>query len=1097
MSGVAMAQDTPAQTGGATAEEEEAIVVTGSRLRRNPENSPAPLIQVTQDTLLQSGEPNLVDYLADVPALSGSTVPEDTTGSNLNDGGLSLLNLRDLGSVRTLVLVDGRRHVGAPQGGLQVDVDTIPSLLIDNVEIITGGQSAVYGADAVAGVVNFVLRRDFEGLDVDASYAEINQDGQVSGRLSGLVGHNFLNDTMNVYAFGEYQRFDEVKDSDVDWRREGWTLLNNDTDPNAGPVSDGVYDNILIRDARDAFFARGGLVILANQVLNSPAGDPDFQGGVTGANVASCGNSVAPQPLSQYNAATTNISSASCYNVAPENLSTFVFGATGIARPFDFGTFQDQNGASRRVNVGGDGLNVGTEFSQGSRIPESEASRFQVGMNWDITPSVQMFLEGKFVHEETFDEGQPTFFQGGIGQSQAGLVNAIFSTTNFNIGDDNAYLDPALRTLILNNDRNLNATSTTQVIDRRATFNIFGPQRTQFNTREVTRFVAGFRGSQDQLGFINNFDWEVGYTWGETTNENIERGVDVVRFAMSKDAVRDTTGLLGTPNAIVCRNRLLQAQGFATPLPTALANLGVSNAQYQAAISQCVPSSLFGVDMRQDGYDPAAEAYYNASITVSHTNQQEDFLAFAAGELWDFWGAGPIGLSVGYEWRDEQTEGVGRSTGTASRLLFLNTGPDFTAAGYDTEEFFGEINVPLIDNHPYLGHSAEFSLAYRVSDYSTVGRQEARSAQIQWRPVPDLLFRATYGESVRVPNLGENFAPATQTFANGLIDPCDINAINNPANAQFQANRLANCQALATAAGLPANFISTYTVGVAGNGTYASGRSGVNSGNPFLAPEFGKSNTFSISYQPSWWRDFSVVLDMYEIAITGAIATVTAQQAINQCVNGAALDALACATIFRNPAAGPDPFQLPQAGTGFIQGSLNYAKTQAQGMDFSVNYHFDMEEHLSWNVGTLDFALRGNWLQGQDDYTNISDPNARTSFDTTVGLPRVRTLLTTTWTPIDRLRLIWDWDWQASQEIISESVLLLDPDNRNPEFAETGDFSQHDFSMSYDLNDSLQFRAGVVNAFDAEPARWLGSTTTADNFDLFGRRFYVGARFRH
>jgi outer membrane receptor protein involved in Fe transport len=348
-----------------------------------------------------------------------------------------------------------------------------------------------------------------------------------------------------------------------------------------------------------------------------------------------------------------------------------------------------------------------------------------------------------------------------------------------------------------------------------------------------------------------------------------------------------------------------------------------------------------------------------------------------------------------------------------------------------------------------------------------------------------------------VPNLAENFAPATQTFANGLIDPCDINAINNPANLQFRDNRIANCQALATAQGLPANFIDTYVVGVAGNGTYASGRSGVNSGNPFLQPEQGRSFTWSVAYQPSWWNDFSMVLDYYDIRITDAIASVTAQQAINNCVNGPSLNSLACATIFRNPTAGPDPFQLPQAGVGFIQGSLNYAKTVAQGVDFTVNYHLGLAETFSLNMGDIDFALRGNYLISQRDYTNIANPGFGVGFDTTVGLPRVRFLLTSTWSPIENLRLIWDWDWQASQEIIGEEVLQNDPDNRDPRFATTGDFSQHDFAVSYDFNDNFEFRAGVVNAFDEEPAKWLGSATTADNFDLFGRRYFVGLRFRH
>jgi outer membrane receptor protein involved in Fe transport len=1101
----ALAQDdtcppgtTPASDG-SCAEDDESIVVTGSRLRRNPENAPAPLIQLTQEDIIQSGEPNLVDYLADVPALSGSTVPEDTTGAGLNDGGLSLLNLRDLGAVRTLVLIDGRRHVGAPQGGLQVDVDTIPTLLVDNVEIVTGGQSAVYGADAVSGVVNFIMRRDFEGVIVDGSLAQINDGGEESRRISGLFGRNLFNDRLNVYAFGESQEFDEVLDSDMDWRREGWALLNNDSDT-AAVLDDGQLDNILIRDARDALLPRGGRVTLANQVLNSPAADPDHQSGSTNPAAINCA-------AGGFNAATTNINAAgnvNCFNIAPENVgSTWVFQPDGTAVLFDYGTFQDQNGASRRVNVGGDGLNVGTEFGQGSRIPGSEAWRYQFGANFDILPNVQLFAEAKFAYEETYDEAQPTFFQGGIGQSQPGLQNAIFGTTNFNISDDNAFLDPALQAAILANTRAGNASGVGVVADRRATFNFFGPIRTQLNNRELQRYVAGLRGDFDQLLFVNNFEWEVGYTYGRTLNENQERGVDVIRFAMSLDAVEDTLGEAGPAGAIVCRNQLLAAQGFTVDDPL-IAGFGASAAM-DAAVAACVPQSMFGVDMRIDGYNPAAEHYYNATIKVSHENHQHDWLAYGAGELWDLWGAGPIGLSAGYEYREESTNGVGRSTGTAGRLLFLNTGPDFATAGYDVHEGFAEVSIPLARDLPFMEY-AEFSAAYRYGDYSTVGGQEARSYQLQWRPIQDLLLRGTYGESVRVPNLTENFAPATQTFANGLIDPCDINAINNPANAAFQANRIANCAALANLMGdFAAGFTTTFVVGGAGTGVYASGRSGVNAGNPFLQPERGESYTLSIAYRPSWFDDFSVVFDYYDITISEAIAAITAQTAINQCVNGPSLNMNACNVIFRNPAEASgngngdpsDDFQLPQTGIGFIQGSLNYASTTASGIDFSANLHIDLGERFNLNWGDVDISLRGNYLISQADFTNIANPNAGVQFATTVGLPRVRTLLTTTWSPIDELRLIWDWDWQAEQEIVDERTILNNPDDRDPSFLTTEAFSQHDFAVAWDATEWASFRAGIVNAFDNEPDRWLGSATTADNFDLFGRRYFVGITLRH
>ena len=326
-----------------------------------------------------SGEPNVIDYLADIPALSLSNVPEDTTGANLNDGGLSLLDLRNLGTVRTLVLVDGRRHVGAPQGAPQVDIDTIPALLIESVEVVTGGEFALYGADAVTGVVNFILKKDFQGLDVDGVVAQINQDGQLNGRISALVGETF-DDRVNMYLFGEYQHSEEVRDADIDWRRDAWFVLNNDTDVSPA-TPDGQLDNILIRDARDAFFQRGGLVVLAGQVAASPASDPDIP---SSAAARRCPTGGSTYDLNIASPIIGGISAANCFPIAPELGRVFVFDTNGTARPFDFGTFQDQNGLSRRVNIGGDGLNTGTEFGQGSRVPESTAYRFQTGVNVDV-----------------------------------------------------------------------------------------------------------------------------------------------------------------------------------------------------------------------------------------------------------------------------------------------------------------------------------------------------------------------------------------------------------------------------------------------------------------------------------------------------------------------------------------------------------------------------------------------------------------------------------------------------------------------------------------------------------------------------------------
>ncbi|HEX8660278.1 MAG TPA: TonB-dependent receptor plug domain-containing protein, partial [Brevundimonas sp.] len=261
------------------ATEIDEVVVTGSRIRRDPVNAPTPLITVNREQLLETGQSTVIDYLATIPALSNSVVPSDTTGSNLGDGGLSLANLRSLGSNRTLTLVDGRRHVGSNGGSLAVDVDTIPRLLIENVEIITGGASSVYGADAVSGVLNFVLRKDFEGLEIDANYGMINQGGQANRRISILAGANLLDDRLNVWTFGEYDKNDQVKMLDIDWYDEAWGTFGNDADPTAaanGPNNDGIFDNAgPVSDRRTLQILRWGQVTLANNQPASPLNDPD------------------------------------------------------------------------------------------------------------------------------------------------------------------------------------------------------------------------------------------------------------------------------------------------------------------------------------------------------------------------------------------------------------------------------------------------------------------------------------------------------------------------------------------------------------------------------------------------------------------------------------------------------------------------------------------------------------------------------------------------------------------------------------------------------------------------------------------------------
>ena len=143
------------------------IIVTGTRIARPTLESTVPLTSVTVDDIAGNGETSLGDALNDLPSLR-STFSSGNSSRFIGTAGLSLLDLRGLGTDRTLVLVNGRRHVTATPGDNGFDVNTIPTDLVDRIDIVTGGNSAIYGSDAVAGVVNFVLKRDFDGIKVNA-----------------------------------------------------------------------------------------------------------------------------------------------------------------------------------------------------------------------------------------------------------------------------------------------------------------------------------------------------------------------------------------------------------------------------------------------------------------------------------------------------------------------------------------------------------------------------------------------------------------------------------------------------------------------------------------------------------------------------------------------------------------------------------------------------------------------------------------------------------------------------------------------------------------------------------------------------------------
>jgi len=277
-------------------------------------------------------------------------------------------------------------------------------------------------------------------------------------------------------------------------------------------------------------------------------------------------------------------------------------------------------------------------------------------------------------------------------------------------------------------------------------------------------------------------------------------------------------------------------------------------------------------------------------------------------------------------------------------------------------------------------------------------------------------------------------------------------------------------------------------------GASVPGRSG---GNPDLQPEESESFTFSTVLQPRFIPNFSLVLDYYEITIDKVIAAVSAQVAAENCVNGPSLNTSACQTLTRtgvNDPATPrdDRFLL----VDFLQSSINYAKRNVRGLDFTSNYRFDTQDMLGRNWGVFQHSVNGSWLIEQKNFNNIENPNDFTELSSTLFYPRTRLTSTLTWqTPFEPLRVTWVADWQTAQDIVQRRDFVQNADSRPAEYLDTKNFMRNDFSVRYQVRDDLTLTGTVQNAFDSEQARWLGATLYS-NFDPYGRRYSISLNYR-
>ena len=248
------AKDTNSDAVKAEAKRLDTVTVTGSRITNPNIVSPTPISVLTANDIKATGAVNIGDLMTTLPQLATTFTMGNSGGSRIGVAGLAEQDLRNLGPNRTLVLVNGRRFVGASAGSTAVDVNLIPADWIERVEIITGGASAVYGADAVTGVINFILKKDYKGANLHMQYGTSEHGGFDKKMISLTGGMNFAQNRGNVAVSVEHSDQDALEFKN----RFGYQAYSAINTPG------GAYDSVLTPNAGGYTTTNGGTFSLGS-----------------------------------------------------------------------------------------------------------------------------------------------------------------------------------------------------------------------------------------------------------------------------------------------------------------------------------------------------------------------------------------------------------------------------------------------------------------------------------------------------------------------------------------------------------------------------------------------------------------------------------------------------------------------------------------------------------------------------------------------------------------------------------------------------------------------------------------------------------------
>ena len=1028
------------------------IVVTGSRTRRPDLTTAFPTLVVGEELLEKNAFTNIGDALNQIPAFGNGI---DATGGQGANIGVNFTDFLNLGSQRTLTLVNGRRFVSSnvissgSESGSQVDVSVIPIGLIERIETIGVGGAPTYGSDAIAGTVNIILRDDFEGVDARIQYGETQRGDLDSEQYSVLVGANTDDGRGNVTFNVEYTDsdgldqldrpgiyVDEPFDSQIEFGTEGFGNV-----PIPSSFNLGVGGTILDANGREVTIdANGdGFFDGISRPFNLEGGNGENVQLFTNGGVVSPTSFFVPSCITDAAQAANGTCNFLASNGITGELGGVFYGfqPDGTLGPLQNGQFIP--GQSIFFAQGGFENDF---FAQvGQLVAPVQRVNFGSTFKYDLADWIA--FKGDF---------QATNINAIEGVNQGGFQTFAFGGLQgpLEIPTANPFLSNQARDILASNGIGSDDTFFLSRFN-----NDIVNQGSRNSETSLYRIAAGFDG--DFRAGSRDFYYNINAVIGETNNEQQSSVINDRRFLNAVDAVIDpATG------EIVCRVTLEGEPDLVGSGISALSN----------DVTDCVPLNLFGEGVASQ---EALEFVTQTTNNLTDINQSI-FSAYFGGDVFELPG-GVAQFVLGYETRKESIDfqrDSGAFTGVGRTAASPNADGSFV-----TNEYFGELYIPVVSpdlDVPFV-NSLEVGGQVREIVNSLAGDFTAWTVEGTYQPVEDIVLRGNITRSLRAPSLVELFQPQQTTFSFGR-DPCDQRFIEEG------PNRAANC----ASDGLPAGFTSDIA---------NASRPGLTGGNPNLINETADAYTVGAVLQPRWVPGLVVQADYLNIELEDEIAIQSLTNNLETCYDADPSD-------FPNLACGSFTRDSDGQIIDFLTGQLNADSFETQFLNIRADYDFDVVDAFNvfggnrvGDYGSFSIDAQAfHVIQRDRVVANVAAPSTVGGFFD----PEWSGTLDGTYQK-NGLRLFWRAIWQDNS-LFSSSGRNFFANEEGEVIKSLGWNWLHNASISYDFSELLpsydrpiQVQLNVNNVFNDSPGRGLRRIFN-DFYDseIYGRSYSVVLR---